>query len=99
MQVKYEPWAIKKEDKEYWGVRILEGKFAEMTIAFNDISMSGEAEDSVTLDYDVIYSVIPTDQIEGPEFNETMSFIIQDILVKAMNEFENRKSNSAESNQ
>lgn len=98
MQVKYEPWVIRKEDgTEAWGVKILEGRFNELTIAINDVKLADESDGTVTLDYDIIYSLIPTEEIKGDEFDRTMSYIIQDILVKAMNEYENRNRNSAES--
>ena len=97
MQVKYEPWVINKDGKEAWGVKILEGKFNELTIAINDVKMSDESDGTVSLDYDVIYSLLPIEEVKGDEFDQTMSYIIQDILVKAMNEYENRNRNSAES--
>jgi hypothetical protein len=97
MQVKYEPWQLVKEDKEYWGVRILEGKFNELALAINDVKMT--EDDSVSVDYDIIYSLLPIEEVtESQEFNDTLSFIIQDILVKAMNEHENRNSNTAKLN-
>jgi len=97
MQVKYEPWQVVKDDKEHWGVRILEGKFNELALAINDVKM--EDNDEVSVDYDIIYSVLPIEEVtESQEFNDTLSYIIQDILVKAMNEHENRNSNSTKSN-
>ena len=97
MQVKYEPWSIQKEGKEAWGVRILEGTFNELTIAINDVKL--EEDNNVSIDYDVVYSLIPPDEINEDEFNQVLSFIVQDILVKAMNAHEDRIRNSAESNQ
>lgn len=98
MQVKYEPWSIKKDDKDVWGIRILEGKFTELTISINDIVVTEDQDNSVSLDYDVIYSLIPANELENdPEFTETMSFVMQDVLVKAMNEYENRNNNPAKS--
>ncbi len=98
MQVKYEPWVLRKEDgAEVWGVKILEGKFNELTITINDVKMTDESDGTVSLDYDVVYSLLPIEELKGDEFDQTISFIIQDILVKAMNEYENRNRNTAES--
>lgn len=97
MQVKYEPWSIQNEGKEAWGVRILEGTFNELTIAINDVKL--EEDNNVSIDYDIVYSLIPPAEINEEEFNQVLSFIIQDILVKAMNAHEDRIRNSAESNQ
>jgi len=97
MQVKYEPWGIKKEEKEVWGFRILEGKFNELTVAINDVKM--EEDNNVSVDYDIVYSLIPPTDINEDEFNQVLSYIIQDILIKAVNAHEDRNRNSAESNQ
>lgn len=97
MQVKYEPWSIQKEGKEAWGVRILEGTFNELTIAINDVKL--EEDNNVSIDYDIVYSLLPPGEINEDEFNQVLSFIIQDILVKAMNAHEDRIRNSSESNQ
>ena len=97
MQVKYEPWGIQKEGKEAWGVRILEGTFNELTIAINDVKL--EEDNNVSVDYDIIYSLVPPEEINEEEFNQVLSYIVQDILVKAMNAHEDRIRNSAEFSQ
>lgn len=94
MQVKYEPWSIQKEGKEAWGVRITEGTFNELTIAINDVKL--EEDNEVSVDYDIIYSLVPPEEINEGEFNEVLSHIVQDILVRAMNAHEDRIRNSAE---
>jgi|688.fasta_scaffold1173225_2 hypothetical protein len=94
MQVRYEPWTIQKDGKEAWGVKILEGTFNELTLAINDVKLEGD--DNVSVDYDIIYSLVPPSEINEDEFNQVLSFIIQDILVKAMNAHEDRMRNSAE---
>ena len=91
MQVNYEPWKIVREDKEH------QGKFENLTLAINDVAMSDE-DGVVTLDYDIVYSLIPPEELEkDEEFKELVSYVIQDILVKAMNEHENRNRNSQQS--
>jgi hypothetical protein len=97
MQVKYEPWSIQKDGREAWGVKILDGTFNELTIAINDVKL--ESDDNVSVDYDIIYSLIPPNEINEDEFNRVLSFIIQDILIKAMNAHEDRMRNSPEFNQ
>lgn len=96
MQVKYEPWRIVKDDKDVWGVRITEGTFNELTLAINDVKM--EEDSTVSVDYDIVYSLIPTEEVsDSDEFNQVLSYIIQDILIKAMNAHEDRNRNSSES--
>ena len=63
----------------------------------NDVKL--EEDNNVSIDYDIVYSLIPPAEINEEEFNQVLSFIIQDILVKAMNAHEDRIRNSAESNQ
>ena len=70
MQVKYEPWSIQKDGKDAWGVKILEGTFNELTIAINDVKL--EEDDNVAVDYDIIYSLAPTSEIDENEFNEVL---------------------------
>jgi len=98
MQVNYEPWKIVREEKEHWGIRVLDqGKFENLTLAINDVAMSDD-DGVVTLDYDIVYSLTPPEELEkDAEFKDLVSFVIQDILVKAMNEHENRKRNSQQS--
>jgi len=94
MQVKYEPWSVQKDGKDAWGVKILEGTFSDLTIAINDVKL--EEDDNVAVDYDIVYSLTPPAEIDENEFNEVLSFIIQDILIKAMNAHEDRMRNPPE---
>ena len=97
MQVKYEPWVLKTEDNEVWGVKILEGEFAGCAFAINELDEKpGTSE--LLLDYNV---VSPPDnksieEASGPNFDATLNFIIQDILQKAIDVYENREGNPTE---
>jgi hypothetical protein len=98
MPVKYKPWSIENEKTDLWGVELLEGEFAGTTIAITSLSMENNDDGTIALDFTVFK------QPEGKEidtqsdsFNETLSGVVNDILTKAMNEFENRNSNSAKS--
>lgn len=100
MQVKYEPWGFKKEDESLWGIRILEGKFANTVISFNDVSLKEDGNSNLQLDYTVLKSpddILEKYMSEDPDFQKEMGWIMEDILRKAINEYENRESNSAES--
>ena len=97
MQVKYEPWVLKTEDNEVWGVKILDGEFAGCAFAINELDEK-EGSKELMLDYNVV-SPPENKSIEdasGPNFDETLNFIIQDILQKAIDEYENRKGDPAE---
>ena len=91
MQVKYEPWVIRADGKEVWGVKILDGKFENTTFSINELD-DNDTNQSLELDYTVLSAP------EGMVVEDVAgSFIIKDILKKALDEYENRKSNSPES--
>jgi hypothetical protein len=100
MPVKYEPWGFKKEDDTKWGIRILEGKFENAILSFNDVKLEDTGESNLQLDYSVVKApdnMMEKYMSEDPEFNKIMGEIMEDILRKAINEYENRESNSTES--
>ena len=98
MQVKYEPWVIRSEEKEVWGVKILDGKFQNTSFSINELDQN-DAKQSLELDYTVLSAPdgMTVESVNGEDFDETINFIIRDILQKALDEYENRKSNSPES--
>jgi len=99
MQTKYEPWALKNEEDDMWGITIVEGKFKDLIIAFNSMNFA-EDDQGVNLDY-TLYRVpenVDKDIIsEDPEFKNVLQYIVEDIIKKAIDEYENRKDNSPES--
>lgn len=100
MPVKYEPWGFEREEQSHWGVRILEGKFANTVISFNDISLQEEGDSNLQLDYTVVHhpeNMMEKYMSEDPDFQKDMGWILEDILRKAINEHENRESNPTES--
>jgi hypothetical protein len=97
MQVKYEPWVLKTEDNEVWGVKILEGEFAGCAFAINELDEK-EGSTELMLDYNIVQPPEnkSIEEASGPNFDATLNFIIQDILQKAINEYEDRKGNTTE---
>ena len=100
MLVKYEPWKMVKEDIEIWGVKILDGEYEGTALSINELE-TGENDDGLVLDYTVVKypEGKEKDKDFGPEFDKVLNFIIEDILKKAMDEYENRNRNSAESSE
>ena len=97
MQVKYEPWVVKTEDSEVWGVKILDGEFAGCAFAINELDEK-EGSKELILDYNVV-SPPENKSVEdasGPNFDAALNFIIQDILQKAIDVYENREGNPTE---
>jgi len=94
MQVKYEPWVLKTEDNEVWGVKILDGEFAGCAFAINELDEK-EGSKELILDYNVVQPPEnkSVEDAGGPNFDAVLNFIIQDILQKAIDEYENRKGN------
>jgi hypothetical protein len=98
MPVKYKPWSIENEKTDLWGVELLEGEFAGTTIAITSLSMENSDDGTIALDFTVFKQ--PEDKeidTQSDSFNETLSGVVNDVLTKAINEFENRKSNSTKS--
>lgn len=98
----YEPWGFEKDGETKWGVRILEGKFSNTIISFNDITMEDKGESNLQLDYTVVScpeNMMEQYMSEDPDFQKDMGAILEDVIRKAINEYENRDSNPTESNQ
>jgi len=97
MQVKYEPWVLKTEDNEVWGVKILDGEFAGCAFAINELDEQDNTKE-LMLDYNVVQPPEnkSVEDASGPNFDAVLNFIIQDILQKAIDEYENRKGNLTE---
>jgi len=98
MPVKYKPWSIENEKTDLWGVELLEGEFAGTTIAITSLSMENNDDGTIALDFTVFKQ--PEDKeidTQSDSFNETLNGVVNDILTKAINEFENRNSNSTKS--
>jgi len=97
MQVKYEPWVLKTEDNEVWGVKILDGEFAGCAFAINELDEKDDTKE-LMLDYNVVQPPEnkSVEDAGGPNFDAVLNFIIQDILQKAIDEHENRKGNPTE---
>lgn len=98
MQVKYEPWGLSKKDVELWGVKILDGKYENTIISISNLEMAGEGGE-VQLEFDFINKAtgLNDSDYNGDDFNKIMSFILEDILRKAIDDFKDRDSNSTKS--
>lgn len=96
MLVKYEPWSVKNDQMDAWGIVIKEGQYAETVIGFNDIDFS-EEESGVNLDYTIYKLPENLDKDTLPndaQFSECMKHILEDVLKRAIDEYENRKDNT-----
>lgn len=107
MLVQYEPWVFRgpfpeeipeADRKEMWGVKIVEGEFSGTTLSFNNIDIK-EDSNNLQLDYTIIHTPEGQDKeyCSGPNFENALQHIIVDILNKAVETYENRKSNTPES--
>lgn len=89
MLVKYSPWHL--SDKA-WGFKIEDGDFAGTTISINDVSLPDDGSDMVM---DFNYVTFPKGKEEKDlnteSFNLVMNFIMNDILTKAIENYEGNK--------
>ena len=102
MQVQYEPWGFRDENQkiDLWGFKLLDGDFAGTTISINDLEMD-DSNPELKLDYTVIRKPDnkTDEEMQSVAMQEVFSYVVNDILRKAINEWENRDSNTSESNQ
>lgn len=96
MQVNYKPWAIENENGGLWGVKLLDGNFAGAVISINSVKMEDDESGECSLDFNFIEKPPgrTEEELTSAEFNNTISYILNDILAKAIDEFENRDRDS-----
>jgi len=98
MQVAFEPWVVKNEDNDAWGFKILDGRFAGAVIGVNEFKLADEEKGEAALDFNFIQKPIDAtdEELTSQEFNDTISSIINEILTRAIEqyEYETRKDNS-----
>lgn len=100
MLVKYEPFSVQNEKIDQWGFIIKEGKYIDTTISVTNIELEDNSN-QLKLDFGFVEKTpgVDEDDFNSKELNTIIENIINDILLKAMDEFKNRDSDSAESNQ
>jgi hypothetical protein len=101
MLVKYKPWALKNENGDLWGVELLEGEFAGTTISIASLQMEDNSDGTLALDFTIVKKANGKTDVDyqSDKFNGTLERVVNNILEKAIDEFENRDSDSAESSQ
>jgi hypothetical protein len=99
MQVNYEPWSMKNEDLEVWGIRILDGEFAGTAISINELDVAEDELGGLNLDYTIVKwpEGREGEKELGPLFEQALTYVMTDVLQKAVNEYENRNGDSTES--
>ena len=101
MLVKYKPWALKNENDDLWGVELLEGEFAGTTISIASLKMEDNSDGTLALDFTIVKKAKGKTDVDyqSDKFNGTLERVVNNILEKAIDEFENRDSDSTESSQ
>jgi len=99
MQVQYEPWHL---NEKAWGIKFTGGKFKDTIISIDTLDFEPDHEGMMTLDFHFINktSGLPEREFNSIEFNSLMEKILNDILKRAIDEFDNnRESDTSEFNQ
>jgi hypothetical protein len=99
MPVKYKPWALKNENGDLWGVKLLESDFAGTIISIASFSMEDSNDGSVALDFTIIEKPPTKDEndMKSDKFNSILADVVNDMIEKAIDDYENRDSDSPES--
>lgn len=93
MQVMYEPW-FRSDD--LWGVIINSDIFNGTIIRIRKLEFSSTEQGALVLEFDILHKTENTDP-EGTDkvlFDQTLEWIINDILKVAIANYENRDTNS-----
>jgi len=100
MPVKYSPWALKNEDKDLWGVKLLEGEFAGTIVSIASIALEDNSDGQLAVDFTIIEKPPHKDEndMKSEKFNTVFSGILNNMIEQAMHDYENRDSDSSESN-
>ena len=99
MLVKYKPWTIQENGIDAWGFIIEEGRYTDTVISINDIKFL-EAVDGVNLDYNIYRKPESLNDInisEEQDFNTILQYILEDVIKKAIDEYDNRKDSTSKS--
>jgi len=98
--VKYKPWALKNEKGDLWGVKLLESEFAGTIISITSLSLENADDNTCALDFTIIEKPPNKDEndMKSEKFNNILSGIVNDLLRNAIEEYENRDSNSTKFN-
>lgn len=101
MLVKYKPWAYKNENGDLWGVELLEGEFTGTTISIGSIEMEDSSDGTLALDFTIVKKAKDKndEDYKSEQFNLIFERIVNNLIEKAIDEFENRDSDSTESSQ
>lgn len=97
----YEPWAIENDKGSLWGVKIKEGKYNNTIVSINEFKLVDDSSGEATLDFNFIQKPegVTDSELNSEEFTEIMSQVINDILNRAIENYENEHGsiNSPES--
>jgi hypothetical protein len=101
MPIAYEPWAIDNDKVNLWGVKIKEGKFDGAIVSINEFKLADDESGEATLDFNFIQKPenLTTEELDSQDFTNVMSEIINDVIRKAILDYENElgSNNSSES--
>jgi|688.fasta_scaffold1054659_2 hypothetical protein len=98
MQAQYEPWHL---NEKAWGIKVTGGKFKDTVISIDTVEFEPDSDGMMTLDFHFINktSGLPEREFNSIEFNSLMEKILNDIIKRAVDEFDqDRDDNLSESN-
>lgn len=94
MPAKYKPWHI---NENHWGIEIVEGEYKDTVISINSFEFNDKTKNEMTLDYNYVGMTKgkTEDDYKSEQFSLTLNEILNDILLKAITDYENERNNSA----
>lgn len=92
----YRPWF--GEEKEDWGIEIIDGDYSGVVVKFNNLNLSESENGGVDVDLDIIKQPETIEKVDtqNPLFNHTIEIIINDILKEAIEIYEQTRTDDTE---
>jgi len=101
MPVKFNPWHVKNENEDFWGITLEEGRYAGTGITFNDIQLPEDTK-GLLVDYTVMKNAegFSDDDYKTKEFEAVLSEILIQMITAATENLkdETRNTDTSEPN-
>jgi hypothetical protein len=96
--VKYTMVDTGELDTDHWGVHINSGEFADNIFKFTVVKFEEEEDENgdihVSFEYDVLDPPFPYEGDKLTRFNETLGWILNDLLVNAIEDYDGKTRNT-----
>lgn len=92
----FRPWSV--PEKDTWGIEITQGVFEGTVIQITEVRLIDNSSGNVEMDYHRIHTPahLSETDFQGDNFSNVMSDIINQILLEAVQEYEQNRNNDTQ---